>query len=80
VTHGVHWLPMVDRVIVMKDGIISEAGSYEELVSHNGPFAQFLKIYFLQKSKEEDIDDPEGNQFSLCVWFTCILYCCSFIF
>ncbi|CAL1537561.1 unnamed protein product [Lymnaea stagnalis] len=29
VTHGVHWLPMVDYIIVMKNGGVTELGSYE---------------------------------------------------
>lgn len=45
---------------MMKDGCVSEAGSYEELLSHNGPFAQFLKTYFLQEDKNEE-EDPEGK-------------------
>ncbi|XP_041372529.1 multidrug resistance-associated protein 1-like [Gigantopelta aegis] len=57
VTHGVHWLPMVEKIIVMVDGRVSELGSYDELLSHDGPFAQFLKTYFTQ---EEDVEeDPE---------------------
>ncbi|CAG5116121.1 unnamed protein product, partial [Candidula unifasciata] len=38
VTHGVHWLPFVDHIVVMKDGMISECGTYRRLVSHNGDF------------------------------------------
>ena len=59
VTHGVHWLPMVDEIIVMQDGKISERGSYEELVSHDGPFAQFLKTYLTEVQDDEDYEDPE---------------------
>ncbi|XP_071175209.1 multidrug resistance-associated protein 1-like isoform X4 [Mytilus edulis] len=67
VTHGIHWLPMVDTVVVMSDGVISEMGSYEELMSHEGPFAQFLKAYLTQKSEteddeEEEEEDPEIQQ------------------
>lgn len=61
VTHGVHWLPMVDEIIVMLDGKISERGSYEELVSHDGPFAQFLKIYLTEMHDSEDEVDPESE-------------------
>ncbi|KAL5020047.1 hypothetical protein ScPMuIL_002939 [Solemya velum] len=58
VTHGVHWLPFMDKIIVLRSGQISEVGSYEELLSHNGPFAQFLKEYLIQE-EESDSDDPE---------------------
>jgi len=47
VTHGVQWLPDADNIVVLADGTVSECGSYEELISHNGAFAQFLKTYFL---------------------------------
>ena len=43
-THGVHWLPMVDTIVVMVDGKISEYGSYDDLLSHDGVFAQFLNV------------------------------------
>ncbi|KAL5019777.1 hypothetical protein ScPMuIL_002669 [Solemya velum] len=59
VTHGIHWLPMVDMVVVMEDGRISETGTYEELLSHDGPFAQFLKTYLTQDNDDEEDDDPE---------------------
>ncbi|XP_067676731.1 multidrug resistance-associated protein 1-like isoform X1 [Haliotis asinina] len=58
VTHGVHWLPMVDHIIVMNDGCITETGSYDELMSHDGHFAQFLKTYLIEQ-EEDDSEDPE---------------------
>ena len=42
VTHGVTFLPMVDQIIVMKKGVISEAGSYKQLLAQKGDFAEFL--------------------------------------
>ncbi|KAK6983295.1 Canalicular multispecific organic anion transporter 2 [Biomphalaria glabrata] len=62
VTHGVHWLPMVDHIIVMKNGGISEMGSYEQLVSHDGEFAQFLKEYFIQEADALSEDDTAKSQ------------------
>jgi ATP-binding cassette subfamily C (CFTR/MRP) protein 1 len=32
VTHGVVYLPFMDNIFVMKDGEISETGTYQELV------------------------------------------------
>ncbi|XP_046577437.1 multidrug resistance-associated protein 1-like [Haliotis rubra] len=58
VTHGIHWLPEVDSILVMTSGQISETGTYEELLQHNGPFAQFLQNYLLD-SKDDNDDDPE---------------------
>jgi ABC-type multidrug transport system fused ATPase/permease subunit len=51
---------MVDTIVVMVDGRVSELGSYEELMSHDGAFAQFLKIYLTQDNDDDD-DDPEGK-------------------
>ncbi|CAG5116646.1 unnamed protein product, partial [Candidula unifasciata] len=64
VTHGVHWLPQVDDIVVLYNGAISEHGSYSELLSHNGSFAQFLQVYLTMPSHvgDEDSsseDDPE---------------------
>ncbi len=62
VTHGVQWLPKVDRIVVIDQGQISEIGSYDELLSHNGPFAQFLKTFLLkEESDESEEEDPESK-------------------
>ena len=58
-THGLHWLPMVDRIVVLVDGRISEVGSYTELISHDGPFAQYLH-QFLQEEYENGETDTES--------------------
>ncbi|CAL1544373.1 unnamed protein product, partial [Lymnaea stagnalis] len=41
-THAVHWLPLVDTIIVMQEGRITEMGSYLQLMKKDGNFAQFL--------------------------------------
>lgn len=62
VTHGIHWLPMVDTIVVLDQGRIIQHGSYEELLARDGPFAQFLKNYLLD---DDDFDDPESKLFWL---------------
>ena len=52
---------MVDTIVVMTDGRISEMGSYEELLSHDGDFAQFLKTYLTQNDDDDDDEDPESE-------------------
>ena len=47
---------------MLKDGQISEMGSYEELLSHDGPFSAFLKTYLTEEVGSEEEEDPEGNQ------------------
>ncbi|KAL4216728.1 hypothetical protein ACF0H5_024451 [Mactra antiquata] len=58
VTHGIHWLPFVDKVLVMSDGTITESGTYTELIQLGGRFAEFLQTY-LQEYEDDDDNDPE---------------------
>ncbi|XP_035826503.1 multidrug resistance-associated protein 1 [Aplysia californica] len=66
VTHGIHWLPDVDYIYVMNQGRISEAGTYEELISHNGAFAQFLAQYLTQNldndGNESTVDEEDDKE------------------
>ena len=55
VTHGVGYLPQVDNIYVMKDGKISESGTYQELLQQGGEFANFL-IQYLTEEQEKDLD------------------------
>ena len=41
VTNQLHFLPHVDRIILIHEGMIKEEGTYEELISH-GPLFQKL--------------------------------------
>uniref|UniRef100_A0A7N8XQL6 Multidrug resistance-associated protein 1 n=1 Tax=Mastacembelus armatus TaxID=205130 RepID=A0A7N8XQL6_9TELE len=45
VTHGLSYLPQVDLILVMVDGEITEMGSYQQLMSREGAFAEFLHTY-----------------------------------
>ena len=58
VTHAVTYLPKTDHIIVMKDGCISEQGSYKELVERKGDFAAFL-IEHMSESDNGDMGDLE---------------------
>ena len=53
VTHGVSYLPKTDKIIVMKNGKISEQGSYSELLERKGEFADFLIEYMAEQGGEE---------------------------
>lgn len=50
VTHGITYLPKVDNIIVLKDGGISEIGTFKELLAKQGSFAEFL-VQHLQEGK-----------------------------
>lgn len=45
VTHGLSYLPQVDLILVMVDGEVTEAGSYQQLLDKQGSFAEFLRTY-----------------------------------
>ena len=53
VTNAITFLPRVDEIIVLKDGEIAERGSYEELLTQEGAFAEFLQTY-LQEAEDSD--------------------------
>lgn len=56
VTHGIIYLPEVDNIYVMKDGTVSECGTYNELLSKKGAFADFL-IQHIQETIADDGED-----------------------
>ena len=60
VTHGVTFLPRCHLVVVMRDGCVSEAGSYDDLLERDGAFAEFIKTY-LQETEELSDDDMSSD-------------------
>ncbi|KAJ0067200.1 hypothetical protein NL108_012940, partial [Boleophthalmus pectinirostris] len=59
VTHAVSFLPFVDEIIVLKDGTVSEVGSYNSLRASKGAFAEFLDTY----AKEQSNQDQSHREF-----------------
>ena len=51
VTHNVAYLPQMDHIIVLRNGTISECGTYDELLKSGREFADFLATYV--KDNEE---------------------------
>ena len=58
VTHGVSYLPQVDQIVVMREGRVSEMGTYKQLLAKKGEFADFL-VQYIQQKEETEVDDPE---------------------
>ncbi|XP_014486459.1 PREDICTED: multidrug resistance-associated protein 1 isoform X2 [Dinoponera quadriceps] len=56
VTHGITYLPEVDNIIVLKDGEITESGTYKQLLEKRGAFAEFL-VQHLQEVGNLHVDD-----------------------
>ena len=42
----------MDYIYVMRDGSISEAGTFDDLVDKNGDFAEFLRTYVTEQEPE----------------------------
>uniref|UniRef100_A0A674MDI5 ABC-type glutathione-S-conjugate transporter n=1 Tax=Takifugu rubripes TaxID=31033 RepID=A0A674MDI5_TAKRU len=64
VTHGMSFLPQADHILVLVDGEITESGSYQELLSRHGAFAEFIHTFARTERKESAIQrgkDPPGN-------------------
>eukprot|EP00048_Salpingoeca_helianthica_P002825 m.61104 g.61104 ORF g.61104 m.61104 type:complete len:1523 (-) comp12327_c0_seq3:30-4598(-) len=57
VTHGIHFLPQTDQVVVLREGRISENGSYTYLLAQNGDFARFIA----EHSREEEDDAAKAG-------------------
>uniref|UniRef100_A0A669DKL9 ABC-type glutathione-S-conjugate transporter n=1 Tax=Oreochromis niloticus TaxID=8128 RepID=A0A669DKL9_ORENI len=64
VTHGISFLPYVDKIVVLENGVISEVGSYENLRASGGAFSKFLDTYAKEQSNqgnsETDDAQPDG--------------------
>ena len=61
VTHGISFLRKVDMIIKLVNGKIGEIGSFNELVGHNGAFAEFLKNYMIDElSSGNPEEENEG--------------------
>lgn len=58
VTHGITYLPEVDNIFVLKDGEVSETGTYKELLEKKGAFADFLIQHLSEvNAEEEDVEE-----------------------
>ena len=48
-------------IITLVDGKISEMGSYADLLSHDGAFAEFLKNYLTEELANDDLEEEVGG-------------------
>ena len=65
VTHGIGYLPKVDSIIVLKDGMISEVGTYDELISRNGAFAEFIRHYLTETGSDSHDEECKSMHVKL---------------
>ncbi|XKL66877.1 hypothetical protein PGB90_010297 [Kerria lacca] len=62
VTHSVTFLPEVDYIIVMKNGGIVESGTYNDLISRGGEFAELIITYATEEQKNLDLTETAEIQ------------------
>ncbi|XP_063893502.1 multidrug resistance-associated protein 1 [Helicoverpa armigera] len=59
VTHNVSYLMHTDLVVVLRDGEVSEAGSYQQLLEKKGAFADFLLHHLSDAERSSSLEDLE---------------------
>lgn len=62
VTHGIHFLPQVDEIVVLGNGTILEKGSYSSLLAKKGLFAKYLKTFAKQAGSEGEATVNEDSE------------------
>eukprot|EP00123_Amoebidium_parasiticum_P018424 comp24199_c0_seq1/m.44437 comp24199_c0_seq1/g.44437 ORF comp24199_c0_seq1/g.44437 comp24199_c0_seq1/m.44437 type:complete len:1466 (-) comp24199_c0_seq1:528-4925(-) len=60
VTHRIDCLPKCNRIVVLKDGSVSEQGTYDELKEAGGAFAAFLDEY-MTEHQDQKTETGEGE-------------------
>ncbi|KIK99142.1 hypothetical protein PAXRUDRAFT_132675 [Paxillus rubicundulus Ve08.2h10] len=64
VTHALHFLSQVDYIYTMNNGVITESGTFAELVANDGVFARLDREYG-GHNKDEEKAEGEGFKESL---------------
>ena len=59
VTNAITFLPKTDKIIVLKNGTVSEMGKYEELLERRGAFSEFIQQYLVEM--DDDDEDSESK-------------------
>ncbi|KAK2865713.1 hypothetical protein Q7C36_001769 [Tachysurus vachellii] len=61
ITHGISFLPHVDEIVVLVDGVVSEIGSYKSLRTSKGAFSEFLDTYAKEENKSNAQKDSVSD-------------------
>ncbi|KAF7646043.1 hypothetical protein LDENG_00194390, partial [Lucifuga dentata] len=65
VTHGLSFLPHVDEIVVLVDGVVSEVGTYNSLRASRGAFSEFLDTYAKEQNNETQTETEETAEVEL---------------
>ncbi|KNE72664.1 hypothetical protein AMAG_16423 [Allomyces macrogynus ATCC 38327] len=61
VTHAVHHLPDVDRIVAVQDGKIAEVGTYAELMAREDGVVADLVREYMAKRRDDDEEETSGS-------------------
>uniref|UniRef100_A0A671T4Z1 ATP-binding cassette, sub-family C (CFTR/MRP), member 2 n=1 Tax=Sinocyclocheilus anshuiensis TaxID=1608454 RepID=A0A671T4Z1_9TELE len=62
VTHGISFLPYVDEIVVLVNGVVSEVGSYDGLRASKGAFSEFLETYGKDESSNANANKASAQE------------------
>ena len=55
----------MDCIITLKDGTVSEVGTYAELIAKEGAFADFIRTYLTERTSSDDEDGLGESKFEV---------------
>ena len=58
IAHRLSTLRNADKIIVVKDGVVAEEGTHEELLNHNGVYAQLHHLQFEKRHEAAAATEP----------------------
>lgn len=61
VTNSLGFLSESDEIIMLKNGSISEMGSYEYLIKNNGLFSKFVSDFFQDNQNHKDEKNKQNE-------------------
>ena len=62
VTHGISFLPQMDKIVVLKEGRVVECGGYYDLLDKKGDFANFILEQLQGDEEDEEKKDDKDTQ------------------
>lgn len=74
-THGVSFLPYVDEIVVLVDGVVSEVGSYKSLRARKGAFSEFIDTYAQEQNNQ--MHSESGNNAFISLHNKIRYVCCN---
>uniref|UniRef100_A0A8B9CS09 ABC-type glutathione-S-conjugate transporter n=1 Tax=Anser brachyrhynchus TaxID=132585 RepID=A0A8B9CS09_9AVES len=80
VTHTIGILHQVDNIVVLVDGMISEIGSYQELLQRNGAFAEFLHSHITAEENACSGFPGNSHAFNIITHYMCCSSTLTLIF